>query len=168
MIRFALILAVATLMAACTPLQNPGVHRSAITGIDGAFSAQQVVSNHPHYVLVGRVMALRQGDEVALVADIGQLNNSGQYRLRMDTAWHNGMELPFRGARRLEDFCTAMGDCQGYRIGTLTFTPDSFIAAAAHGYRAHLIGPDAMVEIVLPAAMFQDVMSRTLDAGILR
>jgi hypothetical protein len=116
--------------------------------------------------MVGQVFVLRQADRVALTAEVGQAYHSGQVRLRMFEAWDDGQELPFRRAMRSERLCIGLSLCQGFRTGTFGFTRDAFEAAMRDGFEATLIGPDAVVTVRYPAAMFSEAREHARRLGI--
>jgi hypothetical protein len=151
---------------ACTPLRPGGAAALPATGIDGAFSRQAIVAVQGHTVLVGQVLVLRREGRTALMAEIGQLPHSGQGRLRMVGAWDRGRALPFIRAMRAEPFCIGQTRCPGYRTGTLAFTPATFADAARTGFRATLVGPDGVVTVTIPAALFVEARDRARDAGL--
>jgi hypothetical protein len=153
-------------LCACTPLAPGGGGRTDATSIAGAFSAQRIVADRGHNLMIGQVFVLRQHDSVALTAELGQARHTGQGRLRMTSAWAAGEELPFRRASRWEPFCTAPGRCTGWRTGTFMFTRDTFAAARRDGFRATLIGPDDVVTVHYPPAMFAEARENARDLGL--
>ncbi|MDG4649289.1 hypothetical protein P6F26_12610 [Roseibacterium sp. SDUM158017] len=163
-----LIPAIAALLvlAACTPLAPGGAGHGPATAISGAYSAQRIVAARGHDVMVGQVLVLRRGDRIALTAELGQLRHSGQARLRMRGAWRGGAEVPFRPARGSEPFCIGRDDCQGYRTGTFVFTRATFDAALHDGLEATLVGPDAVVTVRYPPAMFAEAIGNARRAGL--
>jgi hypothetical protein len=144
------------ILAACTPLAPGGTARTEATAIEGAFSAQRIVADQGHDLMIGQVFILRQNGRLALTAELGQALHTGRGRLRLTRAWANGEELPYRRAYRSERLCTLPGQCLGYRTGTFLFTPARFAAAARNGFRATLTGPDAVVRVHYPASMFAE------------
>lgn len=155
------------LSMACTPLLEGETWHSPHTDIAGAVSRQAVVSDDRHHVLVGQVMILNRRGEVHYLAEIGQVSDGVHRRLRMDSAWRDGDVLPFRGLRRTERFCIGLSNCQGFRTGTFAFTPETFAEAVEDGFRAHLIGPDAVIDIYLPPELFVDAAERAGAEGVI-
>jgi hypothetical protein len=153
-------------IAGCTPLRPGGTAHLPATQIHGAYSSQAVIGDTGRSALIGQVLVLRQDGVVSLTAEVGQTRNSGEGRLRMLSAWADGRELPFRRVSRFERFCTGANRCQGYRTGVFLFTAESFESAARTGHAATLIGPDATVDIFIPAALFDEARARARDAGI--
>lgn len=151
---------------ACTPLAQGSVARLPATGIDGAWSRQVVVAEHGHTVMVGQVLILRQAGRTALAVEVGQLPDGAAGRLRMDSAWHEGQRLSFRAIRRNEPFCTAPGRCQGFRTGTFALSRAEFDAALQSGLSATLIGPDAVVEVHFPPALFVEARDQARTLGL--
>ncbi len=155
------------LIALCLTACGGEVRVSDVTGIAGATSRQQVISDHPHHVLIGQAMILRRGAELYYVVEIGQTWDGVHRRLRMDTAWHNQEPLTFRGMRRTERFCRPLGNCLGYRVGLLGFTAAGFAEAAETGVEATLIGPDAVIEIHIRPGLFAEALERAVTSGML-
>ena len=154
------------LLTACTSLSDGGLHHSTITGVTSAESRQEVVSRHMHHVLIGYAVIQRRGDDFRFLVELGQVRDGVHHRLRMDSAWHEGTRLSFRGLRRGESFCHG-NTCSGYRVGTLGFRPRQFLNASRTGYPAHLLGPDATVEVMIPAELFAEALDRAHGAGVL-
>lgn len=167
MMRFVFLVLLFILSAgpACTPLAPGGVARLPATGIDGAWSRQAVVAEHGQTLLVGQVLILRQDGHSALVAEVGQLRRSGQARLRVSGAWHEGRELSFRRATRSSRFCTGRAQC--HRTGTFILSPADFHVALQSGLSATLIGPDGVVEVHFPPVLFTEARDRARDLGLL-
>jgi hypothetical protein len=151
---------------ACTPLASGGAAQSMATGIDGVASRQVIIADRGHDLMIGQVLVLRQNNRTALTAEVGQLHRSGQVRLRMDSAWHEGRALPFRRAVRSERFCTRPGQCRGYRTGTFVLSKDAFEAALTEGFTATLVGPDAVVEVHFPPTIFIEARDRAVARGL--
>lgn len=146
-------------LIACTPLQDAGVQRFQATGIEGAFSAQRVVSDHPVYTLIGRVFVLRQDGTTTYSIEVGQVRVTGQQRLRMDAAWHDGRRVVFRPTRRRERYCIGNSDCSAFATGLFPLTAAQFGDAAARGFRATLLGPDGRVAVDVPPDMFLEAQA---------
>ena len=155
-----------SLLTGCAPLSPGGVAHVPATDILGAYSRQAVIGDTGHSEMIRQVLVLRKGDAMTLTAEIGQTSNSGEGRLRMQTAWFEGEELPFRRVTRRERHCTGAGQCQGYRTGVFLFTAELFAQAAREGFVATLIGPDAVVEVHIPAALFVEARDRARASGI--
>jgi hypothetical protein len=153
-------------LSGCTALRPGGVALLPATQIHGAYSRQAVIGDTGHSEMIGQVLVLRRDDAVTLTAEIGQTWNSGEGRVRMLSAWHDGEELPFRRVTRTERFCTGTGQCQGYRTGVFVLTADSFVRATRDGYSATLIGPDGVAEILIPATLFAEARDRARAAGL--
>lgn len=168
MVRLVLLVLLLILSAgpACIPLAPGGILLTEAARTEGAFSGQRIVADRGHAVMVGQVLVLRRDGVTALTAEVGQVPHGGQVRYRMQSAWHEGRALPFRRAARAEVFCTAPGHCRGYRTGTFVFTAEAFEDAAAHGFSATLIGPDAVVRVRFPAAMFTEARNRAAAADL--
>jgi hypothetical protein len=164
--RLLLLCIVLSALTGCTALRPGGVALLPATQIHGAYSSQAVIGETGHSKLIGQVLVMRRGGVVTLTAELGQTWNSGEGRLRMISAWAGGRELPFRRVTRRERFCTGGFDCQGYRTGVFLFTAESFARAARDGYPATLIGPDAVVDIVIPAALFVEARERARASGV--
>lgn len=159
---------VLSVAAGCVPLRPGGTALLPASQIEGAYSRQAVVGRTARSTLLGQVLVLRQDGAVTLTAEIGQTWTSGEGRLRFDRAFDAGRELPFRRVPRFERFCTGAGACQGARTGVFLFTAESFARAAREGYPATLIGPDAVVEIVIPARLFVEAQARARVSGLWR
>lgn len=153
-------------LAACSPLATGGAAGTGATGIHGAFSAQRIVANEGHDVMLGQVFVLRQDDRAALTAELVQTRHSGRGRLRLLSAWMNGKELPFRRALRTEPHCDASGRCTGWRAGTFVFTPEAFAAAARDGFEATVIGPDGVVTVHYPLELFAEARANARRVGL--
>ncbi len=164
MIRPPLLLmtALMALCLACTPLRPAGVSVSEHTGTLQAFSAQAVISDHPHHVLVGYVVIRARAGEIRYLVEIGQVNDGVHRRLRMDAAWWRGQRLRFTRLFRTEPYCVGPWDCNGYRTGTLRFTRGEFAQAARDGVSAQLIGPDATIEVAIPAQLFVEAIEQAV------
>lgn len=155
-------------LTACTPLQSGGVQSFQHTAVSGAYSGQAVVSDHPHHVIVAYTVIVRRDAEPVFAVELGQIWDGVHRRLRMDSAWWQGRELPFRRATRRESFCTGHNNCLGHRIGTLTLSRRMFQEAAQTGWNVHLIGPDTALDIHVPAALFAESLQRALTAGLIQ
>jgi hypothetical protein len=160
------VLTLVLMLSACTPLA-PGVTvRTPATDITGATSRQAIIAARGQNLLIGQVLILRQAGRTALIAEVGQARHSGQGRLRIDSAWQEGRELPFRPATRSEWFCTRPGQCRGVRTGSFVLSRDEFDAALHAGLSATLIGPDDVVELRFPPHLFVEARDRALAAGL--
>ena len=153
-------------LSGCTPLRPGGSALLPATQIHGAYSRQAVIGTTGHSEMIGQVLVLRQDGNVTLTAEVGQTWNSGEGRVRIMSAWADGEELPFRRTTRREPFCVGAGDCQGYRTGVFVFGAEQFSRAARDGFSATLIGPDAVAEIVIPAALFVEARERARASGL--
>lgn len=162
-LRLSLLLIVLT---ACTSLQDPGVQRFQATGIDGAYSAQRVVSDHPNFILIGRVFILQQGNVTTYSAEVGQIRISRQPRLRVDDAWQDGDVVAFVPTGRREPYCTGPTICPGFSTGLFPFTASDFVNALDTGLTASLLGPDGRVEVVFPPSMFAEARDTARASGI--
>ena len=155
-----------SVLTACAQLAPGGAAQLDATGISGAYSRQVIVATGPQAAMVGQVLILRQDGRIALIAEIGQAYRSGLGRPRFSSAWDEGRELAFAPASRSERFCMRGAQCQGYRVGTLALTADTFDAALVTGLTATLIGDDNAVEVHFPAHMFRDARDRARAAGL--
>ncbi|MEJ6392242.1 hypothetical protein V8J82_03190 [Gymnodinialimonas sp. 2305UL16-5] len=164
--RFYLLVPVLLALSACAPA-GPGMHRSDITGIEGGFSERTLISVDRDHLLYGQVLALRQAGQTSLTVEIGQAIDGRHYRLRMDDAYRDGAALRFDGVSRREEYCAPGFGCRGYRTGFIHLSAQDFSDAARRGLRAHLIGPDAMVEIFVPAEQFQQALRQAQLMGVL-
>ncbi len=130
------------------------------SGITGHVSRQVVISDHPHHVLVGEAMIVSQNGATHYSVTIGQAWDGVHRRLRMDHAWADGRSLPFRRVSRAERVCVGQNNCYGHRIGIIALSADMFSRAADSGLRARLTGPDAAIDIEIPAILFQEALLR--------
>jgi hypothetical protein len=153
-------------VAGCTALRPGGTPLLPATQIFGAYSGQAVIGDTGHSRMIGQVLVLERDGTVTLTAEVGQTWSSGEGRLRFTGAWAAGEKLPFRRVTRYERFCIGADNCQGYRTGVFVFTAERFAAAARDGFAATLIGPDAVVEISIPAALFVEARDRARASGI--
>ncbi len=152
------------LLAACLPRGETGTRQTGHSGIAGAFSSREVISDHPHHVLVGQALILTRGEDTHYVLEVGQVRDAVHHRLRMDEAWWNGQRLPFRGATRRERYCVADWRCDGFRIGVFAFTETGFHRATQTGFQARLIGPDVAIDINVPARLFAEAWVHAAEA----
>ncbi|WP_224814065.1 hypothetical protein [Hasllibacter sp. MH4015] len=148
MIRLALLLL--TFVVACAP--QPGTLVADQTGLNGSFTAQIPISDHPHHVLMGHVIdTTRDGARVRALV-IGA-RTDGVHRLHMREAWSNGIELPFRSTSRRLDGCTH-GHCRDRALGIILLSDAMFAQVRQHGLRARLIGSAEPIDISVPASLF--------------
>ena len=133
-----------------------GVLSQQATGLSGAYSAQAVISDHPHHVLAGHVVIVTRGGETVRALVIRQ-RRDGVHRLSFHEAWSGGTTLPFR--REGGDGCTH-GHCRDRAIGMIFLSRALFDRARDHGLSARLIGPSGAIDIAAPASLFRDADHR--------
>ena len=121
------------------------------TGVAGVYTAQTVITDHPHHVLLGHVIIVTRGAVTVRALVIGQ-RRDGVHRLRYAEAWSGGVELPFR--RHYGRDCTH-GHCRDNAIGMIFLSDALFDRAVAQGLTARLIGTSGAIDIAAPAALFR-------------
>lgn len=138
------------ILAAC---QTGGSLVNPHLALEGVYTRQVLISDHPHYVLMGHVIITRHnGEEVrALVI---QQRRDGVHRLRFQDAWADGMRLPYRSSMRGPG-CTH-GHCRDNPVGMILLSAPLFEHATRHGLQARLTGRSGAVTIAAPARLFRD------------
>jgi hypothetical protein len=122
------------------------------TGGSGVYTAQIVISDHPHHVLVGHVIIVTRGTDTVRALVIQQ-RRDGVHRLHLREAWSGGIELPYR--RTHGRGCTH-GHCRDAPIGMIFLSGALFERAEVQGLIARLVGPSGAIDIAAPAALFRD------------
>lgn len=133
-----------------------GALSNPVTGISGAYSDQQRISDHMHHVLMGHVTIVRQNGTVARAVVIGH-RRDGVHRLHYDAAWTEGRRLPFR--RQTGSGCTH-GHCRDAAVGMILLEAGAFAQAMQVGLTARLTGPSGAIDIMVPAHLFRDAAAR--------
>lgn len=139
----------ALILAACVP--QSGSLTSEDTGLSGTYSAQAVISQDPHHVLMGHVIQTTRGADTVRALVISQ-RRDGVHRLRFAEAWMDGIRLPFVRAGAL-DGCTH-GHCLDTHVGMILLSDAMFAHAQTHGLSAHLVGGAANIDIHAPRHLF--------------
>lgn len=148
-------LVICVALAAC--VSAGGEYASPATGVSGTYSRQVVISDHPHHVLYGHVVALTGADGTPVRALVISHRRDAVHSLRINQAWQDGHELPFRRMdRRLG--CTH-GHCRNAALGFIALGPGMIARAAQQGFAAHLLGPSGAIDIHAPAALFAEMAS---------
>jgi hypothetical protein len=140
-------------LAACT--SSPGVVHSPETGLHGQYTAQVVISDHPHHVLMGHLVAFAHDGTRTRALIIGQ-RRDGVHRLRMAQAWRGGVELPFTSTTHQLDGCTH-GHCRDRAVGIIALSDAVLATARRDGLSARLTGRSDAVDIHVPAWLFQSL-----------
>ncbi len=146
MIRLLALLTV-TLLAACAP--QSGDVTSENLGLSGSFTAQRVISDDPHHVLLGHMIEVTRNGETLRALVISQ-RRDGVHRLSLREAWSGGVRLPYSATSRRLDGCTH-GHCRDNSIGMIFLSEALYAHARVHGLRAYLVGREGNVEIHAPA-----------------
>jgi hypothetical protein len=136
-----------------------GAMANDATGVTGIYTAQALISDHPHHVLMGHVIIVRQDGAVAR-ALVVRHRRDGVHRLRFAQAWANGTRLAWRAEGGMG--CTH-GHCRDGPVGMILLDGAAFAQAQVHGLEARLIGPSGAIDIAVPADLFRDAAAR--DAG---
>lgn len=141
-----------TLAACASP---SGVVNAPQIGLNGPYTSQVVISDHPHHVLMGHLISFTHIGTRTRALVIGQ-RRDGVHGLRMAQAWRDGVELPFTPTTHQLDGCTH-GHCRDRAVGIVVLS-DSDLAAARHdGLSARLTGRSDAVDIHVPAWLFQSL-----------
>jgi hypothetical protein len=148
MIRF---LALAFLLCALQALPGRGD-----TPLDGAYSAQVLVSDHPHHVVMGHVLIVTRGGATAR-ALVLRHRDDGVHRLTFAEAWAGATRLPFRAEAGLG--CTH-GHCRDRALGLVLLSAALFDRAAQAGLSFRLSGPSGTLDITAPPALFRQAAAR--------
>lgn len=148
---FCLLSAVVLWMTAVQVLAQGGTLANPETGVAGTYTAQVVISDHPHHVLVGHVIIVTRGEDTVRALVIQQ-RRDGVHRLRFREAWSGGVELPWR--RSFGDGCTH-GRCRDNPVGMIFLSAALFERAEAHGLTARLVGASGAIDIAAPATLFR-------------
>ena len=138
-------------LATCAP--QGGSLSSPQTGLNGHFTQQIVISNHPHHVLMGHLIDTSRDGVQTRALVIGQ-RRDGVHRLRMAEAWSGGVELPFEPMHSRLDGCTH-GHCRDRAVGMIILSDQMFAAARQQGLSARLIGTSDAIDLSVPASLFQ-------------
>jgi hypothetical protein len=128
-------------------------------GLSGVYSAQVRISDHPHHVLMGHVIVVQHDGTVARAVVIGH-RRDGVHRLRFNAAWAEGRRLPFRP--QWGTGCSH-GHCRDGPVGLILLDGAAFDRARRDGLAAHLTGPSGAIDIVVPAALFDEAATRAAD-----
>lgn len=136
-------------LVACVPAG--GEFASPHTGLTGTYSTQVVISDHPHHVLYGHVLDIRDGTDRTRALVISH-RRDGVHRLRIYEAWTGGRELPYRRMNRRLG-CTH-GHCRNDAVGMIPLGPEMIARGAESGFQARLIGPQGNIDIHVPPALF--------------
>lgn len=139
------------LLTACVPQSGTLISRD--TGLQGSYTAQATISDHPHHVLRGHVIDTTR-DGVRVSAVVISARYDGVHRVVMREAWSNGAELAFRATHRRLDGCSH-GQCRDRAVGMIFLSEALFAHAAVHGLHARLIGTGDAIDISVPASLFQ-------------
>jgi hypothetical protein len=121
------------------------------TGLSGVYTAQAVISDHPHHVLVGHVIIVTRGSH-RVRALVVQQRRDGVHRLRYAEAWSGGVALPWRVTHG--QGCTH-GHCRDNPVGMIFLSAALFARAEAQGLDARLVGRSGAINIAVPAALFR-------------
>lgn len=149
-------------LAGCLGPPGPGtVSRNNFTGHSGTFSSIATVSalrGLHHHVLVARAYSITSntGQQVYSVR-VGKRFDGVHPKLRVDSAWNNQQKLRFKPSRRVEPFTHDMASSNTL-VGTLQLSAAEFTQAASHGLNAHLLGPDGVYDIAVPAKLFAEAL----------
>lgn len=135
------------------PLQAGGGRLTGTaTGLDGIYTGQIVISDHPHHVLIGHVIVVRDDSHVARALVINH-RRDGVHRLRYDAAWRDGSRLAYRS--QTGPGCTH-GHCRDNAVGMIVMDAADFGHALRHGLAARLTGPSGAIDIAVPPDLFRD------------
>lgn len=128
------------------------------TGISGVYSAQRLISDHPHHVLMGHVIIAHHENAVVRALVIGH-RRDGVHALDFNAAWHDGRRLRFR--RETGTGCTH-GHCRDGPLGMILLSEAEFRAAMTAGLGARLTGPSGAIDLHAPASLFTTAAGRAL------
>lgn len=144
-------------LSACFGLPQGGVSRSGVTGLAGGWSAVEIAAQPAatrHHVIFARGYFVGRGDRYVSTLRLGKAWDGVHTRLRIDSAWANGRQLPFKPAGRYEGFTHDMAN-QHSLIGTLHLSPAIVEKAAQTGLNVRLLGPDGSFDVMLGANLFR-------------
>jgi hypothetical protein len=136
--------------------RNGGILQRDASALDGIYTPQIMISDHPHHVLMGHVIIVARGEETVRALVIRQ-RRDGVHRLRYRAAWSGGTELPWR--RSYGQRCTH-GHCRDRPVGMIFVSAPLFVRGLDLGLSARLTGPDGAIDIHAPAALFRDAAAR--------
>ncbi|MBF9032263.1 hypothetical protein HKCCE3408_17830 [Rhodobacterales bacterium HKCCE3408] len=134
---------------------DPGI-LTVRTGLTGAYSAERVVSDHPHHTIMAEARILSRGPYEAYLVELGHMRDGVHRPLRMNRAVSAGRVLDFQPIGRVEDFCTGGGTCHGWRVGAIFLSREAFQRAAGQGMTVQVYGPDGTFELALPRELFSE------------
>ncbi|MEJ6391326.1 hypothetical protein [Gymnodinialimonas ulvae] len=144
------------LLLVVTACASPsGLVSSPQTGLNGQYTSQVVISDHPHHVLMGHLITVDRNGTRSHALIIAH-RRDGVHRLRMAQAWSNGTELPFTATTLQLDGCTH-GHCRDSAIGIVTLSDGLLAMARREGLSARLTGRSDAVDIHVPARLFQSL-----------
>ncbi len=149
-------------LAACAPGQ-PGGSLAGVpdSGLSGVYSAQQVISDHPHHVILGHVIIANDGAATTRALVLSH-QWDGVHFLRMTGAYADGGALPFRRLPR-NDGCTR-ATCRNGPVGMIRLSRAQVQDAARSGFSARLHTNAGPIDITVPAEMFAEALDRVAGA----
>lgn len=144
------------LLIALTACVNTGgtVTRAEHTQIAGRYTAEYLLSDHPHHVLMGRILMMERADEAARALVIEQ-RLDGVHRLLMHEAWSHGQQLPYA---RLDQHAACGLTCRNRAVGMIPLSQAMIMRGAEAGFSARLLGRQGPIDIFVPPALFQEAL----------
>ncbi|AHM02620.1 hypothetical protein roselon_00163 [Roseibacterium elongatum DSM 19469] len=143
--------------------QNGGQLVSPHTGLSGVYTAQTIISDDFHHVLMGHVIVAARDGQTAIALVIQQ-RRDGVHYLHFDTATAQSIELPFR--RRRGNGCTH-GHCRDRPIGLIVLSAPLLARLSETGLDAVLSGRSGTIRLNVPAGLFADALRQASGHGLL-
>ena len=132
------------------------------SGLTGSYTRQVVISNDPHHVLLGHLVAVQQDDAHVRALVIHQ-RRDGVHRLRMTQVRMDGIALPFRSGTSGMSGCTH-GTCRDYAVGMVFLSDALFSRLIETGLTARLLGREGVIDITVPSSLFTDLATLNPEA----
>jgi hypothetical protein len=130
--------------------------------LSGVYSAQAVISDDAHHVLMGHVIVARQGRDIH-IALIIQQRRDGVHFIGYRQAFSGGVELPYRRMRGTG--CTH-GHCRDRPVGLIALNAAMLARYAQSGLEARLTGRSGAIALSVPAALFAEAQARAAAADL--
>jgi hypothetical protein len=140
------------LCLSCTPTRPAGQLNSDITGVRGGYSAQLVVSDHVHHVILAHVIVAEHQGERFQSLVFSQVRD-GVHALRINSIWRDGTETRLSRYDRRTHICVN-GNCRARVMGYLPLIQSQMSIARQTGISGDLFGPSGPIAVHVPATLF--------------
>lgn len=135
---------------------------SVDSGLSGIYTAQAVISDDAHHVLMGHVIVAARGGE-RHIALIIQQRREGVHYLRYSRAFSGGLELPYR---RMGGTGCTHGHCRDRPVGLIALSAPMLTRFAQTGLNARLNGRSGTIRLSVPAPLFAEAADRARISGL--